>query len=66
MMTHGIANPHIEYKDSLSDQNTDTGKYTKILAFTLFFVSSLVVPFQSGDFCNIYSCGFSPLASDFR
>ncbi|MDL2264479.1 type I restriction-modification system subunit M [Synergistaceae bacterium OttesenSCG-928-I11] len=32
MMTHGIANPHIVYKDSLSDQNTDTGKYTKILA----------------------------------
>ncbi|MDX9872272.1 MAG: class I SAM-dependent DNA methyltransferase [Clostridia bacterium] len=31
MMTHGITNPHIEYKDSLSDQNTDTGKYTKIL-----------------------------------
>ena len=32
MMTHGITNPHIEYKDSLSDQNTDTGKNTKILA----------------------------------
>ena len=32
MMTHGILNPHIEYKDSLSDQNADTGKYTKILA----------------------------------
>jgi len=32
MMTHGIANPHIVYKDSLSDQNTDTGKYTKVLA----------------------------------
>lgn len=32
MMTHGITNPRIEYKDSLSDQNTDTGKYTKILA----------------------------------
>jgi type I restriction enzyme M protein len=32
MMTHGVANPHIEYKDSLSDQNTDMGKYTKILA----------------------------------
>ncbi|MDD5486040.1 MAG: class I SAM-dependent DNA methyltransferase [Dehalococcoidales bacterium] len=32
MLTHGIQNPHIEYKDSLSDQNTDTGKYTKILA----------------------------------
>jgi len=32
MMTHGIGNPHIVYKDSLSDQNLDTGKYTKILA----------------------------------
>lgn len=32
MMTHGVANPHIVYKDSLSDQNTDIGKYTKILA----------------------------------
>lgn len=31
MMTHGIKNPHITYKDSLSDQNTDMGKYTKIL-----------------------------------
>ena len=31
MMTHGIQNPHIEYRDSLSDQNTDAGKYTKIL-----------------------------------
>ena len=32
MMTHGIQNPQIIYKDSLSDQNADTGKYTKILA----------------------------------
>ena len=32
MMTHGIANPRIVYKDSLSDQNTDAGKFTKILA----------------------------------
>ena len=32
MMTHGIQNPKIEYRDSLSDQNTDAGKYTKILA----------------------------------
>ena len=31
MMTHGIQNPHIEYKDSLSEQNTDTSKYTKII-----------------------------------
>ena len=32
MMTHGIQNPHIVYKDSLSDQNFDENKYTKILA----------------------------------
>ncbi|MCM1566685.1 MAG: SAM-dependent DNA methyltransferase [Dehalobacter sp. 4CP] len=31
MMTHGISNPQIVYKDSLSDQNNDTGIYTKIL-----------------------------------
>ena len=31
MMTHGVQNPNIIYKDSLSDQNTDAGKYTKIL-----------------------------------
>ena len=27
MMTHGIDNPFIEYRDSLSDQNTDRDKY---------------------------------------
>ncbi len=32
MMTHGIENPSIEYKDSLSDQNTDINKYSLILA----------------------------------
>ena len=32
MMTHGIDNPYIEYRDSLSDQNTDRDKYTLILA----------------------------------
>ena len=32
MMIHGIANPNIEYKDSLSDQNAAKDKYTKILA----------------------------------
>ena len=32
MMTHGIDNPYIEYRDSLSDQNTDREKYTLILA----------------------------------
>lgn len=31
MMTHGIKNPNIDYRDSLSDQNTDTRRYTKIL-----------------------------------
>ena len=32
MMTHGIGNPFIEYRDSLSDQNPDKGKYSLILA----------------------------------
>ena len=32
MMTHGVDNPTIEYRDSLSDQNTDTGKFSMILA----------------------------------
>lgn len=32
MMTHGIENPDIQYRDSLSDQNTDREKYTLVLA----------------------------------
>lgn len=32
MMTHGIDNPFIEYRDSLSDQNPDRNKYSLILA----------------------------------
>lgn len=32
MMTHGIDNPTIEYRDSLSDQNTDKNKYSLVLA----------------------------------
>ena len=32
MMTHGIENPFIEYRDSLSDQNPDKEKYSLILA----------------------------------
>lgn len=32
MMTHGIDNPFIEYRDSLSDQNTDKSKYSLVLA----------------------------------
>ncbi len=32
MMTHGIDNPVIEYRDSLSDQNPDKDRYSLILA----------------------------------
>jgi len=32
MMTHGVDNPFIEYRDSLSDQNTDRDAYSLILA----------------------------------
>lgn len=32
MMTHGVENPFIEYRDSLSEQNTDRDMFTLILA----------------------------------
>ena len=32
MMTHGIENPDIEYRDSLSDQNPDRDRFSLILA----------------------------------
>lgn len=32
MMLHGVENPQIEYRDSLSQDNTDCDKYTLILA----------------------------------
>ena len=32
MMTHGVENPFIEYRDSLSEQNPDADKYSLILA----------------------------------
>lgn len=32
MMTHGVESPFIEYRDSLSDQNSDNDKYSLILA----------------------------------
>ena len=32
MMTHGVGNPFIEYRDSLSDQNPDKEMYSLILA----------------------------------
>lgn len=32
MLLHGVENPNIEYRDSLSEQNTDKEKYTLIIA----------------------------------
>lgn len=32
MMLHGVDNPNISYRDSLSEQNKDTEKYTMVLA----------------------------------
>ncbi len=31
MMLHGVDNPNIAYRDSLSEQNTDTSKYTLVM-----------------------------------
>ena len=33
MMTHGVESPNIEYRDSLSDQNTDNNKYSMITSY---------------------------------
>lgn len=48
MMTHGIDNPFIEYRDSLSDQNTDKDKYSLVLANPPF-KGSLDAESVSGD-----------------
>ena len=46
MMTHGVDNPFIEYRDSLSDQNPDRAKYSLILANP---------PFKGSLDCDIVS-----------
>lgn len=52
MMTHGIDNPCIEYRDSLSDQNTDKNKYSMILANPPF-KGSLDAESVSGDLLKV-------------
>ena len=52
MMTHGIENPFIEYRDSLSDQNTDKEKYSLILANPPF-KGSLDADTVSGDLLKV-------------
>ena len=45
MMTHGIENPYIEYRDSLSDQNADKDQYSLVLANPPFKGSWMQSPF---------------------
>ncbi|OON87048.1 DNA methyltransferase [Oribacterium sp. C9] len=52
MMTHGIENPFIEYRDSLSDQNPDHDKYSLILANPPF-KGSLDAESVSGDILKV-------------
>ena len=52
MMTHGIDNPFIEYRDSLSDQNTDKSKYSLVLANPPF-KGSLDAESVSGDLLKV-------------
>ncbi|WP_036610881.1 class I SAM-dependent DNA methyltransferase [Oribacterium sp. P6A1] len=52
MMTHGIENPFIEYRDSLSDQNPDHDKYSLILANPPF-KGSLDAESVSGDLLKV-------------
>lgn len=52
MMAHGINNPVIEYRDSLSDQNADFEKYSLILANPPF-KGSLDAEAVSGDLLKV-------------
>lgn len=52
MMTHGIENPFIEYRDSLSDQNYDKDKFSLILANPPF-KGSLDADSVSGDLLKV-------------
>ena len=52
MMTHGIDNPFIEYRDSLSDQNQDKDKYSLVLANPPF-KGSLDAESVSGDLLKV-------------
>ena len=52
MMTHGIDNPFIEYRDSLSDQNTDKDMSSLVLANTPF-KGSLDAESVSGDLLKV-------------
>ena len=52
MMTHGIDNPIIEYRDSLSDQNADKEMYSLILANPPF-KGSLDAESVSGDLLKV-------------
>lgn len=52
MMTHGIDNPVIEYRDSLSDQNTDKEMYSLVLANPPF-KGSLDAESVSGDLLKV-------------
>ena len=53
MMTHGIENPYIEYRDSLSDQNADKDQYSLVLANPPFKMEGLDAESVSGDLLKI-------------
>lgn len=52
MMTHGVESPFIEYRDSLSEQNTDKEKFSLILANPPF-KGSLDADAVSGDLLKV-------------
>lgn len=52
MLLHGVDNPNISYRDSLSEQNTDYEKYTLVLANPPF-KGSLDYDAVSGDLLKI-------------
>lgn len=61
MMTHGIDNPDIQYRDSLSDQNTDKDKYSLILANPPF-KGSLDAEIVSADLLKVCKTSVSAIS----
>lgn len=60
MMTHGIENPFIEYRDSLSDQNQDKDKFSLVLANPPF-KGSLDAESVSGDLLKVCKTRILPV-----
>ena len=58
MLLHGVENPDIAYKDSLSEKNEDAGRYTLVLAIPCSDLRArlLSLPCISSQICTRTAC----------